>query len=111
MRICAHARKIGSGAAPAAQRRSADILVCGFWGFSSLPSELPRQSTELENSVNPQAGKPALRGDGSVRFMWFRCKHSGSFRFIGCLETQRQLANHDVENWCEKKAEDGHAEH
>jgi len=42
-------------------RSGADILVCGFWGLSS-PQFIPaRKFTELESSVNPQAGKPALR--------------------------------------------------
>src|SRR6267143_3988208 len=49
-------RNVGAG-----RRSSADILVCGFWGLSSPQFTPAEKLTELESSVNPQAGKPALR--------------------------------------------------
>src|ERR1043165_5841204 len=41
--------------------RSVDIPVCGFWGLSSPQLRASQWNTELESSVKPQAGKPALR--------------------------------------------------
>src|SRR5712692_6863618 len=40
--------------------RSADILVCGFRGLSSAQYVPAEKVTELESSVNPPTGKPAL---------------------------------------------------
>src|SRR5260370_35435367 len=42
------------------QRRSADILVCGFWGLSSPQFVTAENIAELKSSATPQAGKPAL---------------------------------------------------
>jgi len=48
------------------RRSSAEILVWWFTGFSS-PQFVPAEKiTELESSVNPQAGKPAPRRFGAT---------------------------------------------
>src|SRR5439155_12935086 len=61
-RPCAERCSIWQASSRAGTRRgSAGFPACGFWGLSSPQFQTITRNTELESSVNPQAGMPALR--------------------------------------------------
>src|SRR5437016_13721430 len=76
MRACACARKIGSGVAPVARLRSADIPVCGLTELSSSVCMCGERDWGLESPQDPQTGMSALRcsmrfmGDGAEQAHW-----------------------------------------
>src|SRR5438876_3974071 len=96
MRACACARKIGSGVAPVARPRSADIPVCGFTELSRSVFRVIVWNLRLESPQDPRTGMSALRC--SMRFMGDGADHSLRDGFTLERFPRRQFADDDIEH-------------